>query len=419
MTTVSSIIGKTSPKALDDKDFLKAINKFSSYTGLKTTTSMIDNIDDKYKYLYDIPTFLGIEVEVEGINYKAVLPKFWEGKMDGSLRGPQEERAEFCTLPLTPRQSLIATSFLWTMMKELGKPSFSWRTSVHDHLNVIDLKETEVKALMTLSALFEPLLFGYVGASRAQSVFCVPITESYSHQLLSNYIHGRVGLKKLAQEDWYKYSSVNMARLFDRPSEPSLGTIEFRHMGGTSNVNTILRWHSIVLQLFKASIAMPLPAVKDAVLGINNIARYRDLVYSVFTSDVAEYLDVTDFQSLLNGPIAKVKELFITSPKLEPTKAKSALAMYAIHLNKKSPKRKKAPPKKFHEGAAAEAFAGLAAHFDSAIPVTLPGSFFQAFAASADQAVPGDSIHPTNWNDIESSLPPPIPTIQIIDDFEE
>lgn len=345
MTTISSIIDLNSPKPLEDKEFDAAIKKFSTYTGLKPMIAMIDNIDEKYKYLYDIPTFLGIEVEVEGVNYKAVLPKFWEGKQDGSLRGPQEERAEFTTIPLRPRQALIATAILWPIMKELGKPSFSWRTSVHDHINVMDLREEEFKSLMVLSALFEPLLFNYVGGSRAQSVFCVPITESCSHQLLGGYLRGKIGFRKLVLEKWYKYSSVNMARLLDRPSEPRLGTVEFRHMGGTANVNVVLRWHAIILCLFKAAIAINLPTLKALVLEMDSLAKYRALMDMVFPPSLSEHMGTITFQSI-GETISKVKEFFVNPPKLEPVKPKSALAAYAAHLYKKKPERKKAPPKK-------------------------------------------------------------------------
>jgi hypothetical protein len=230
----------------------------------------------------------------------------------------------------------------------LGKPSFSWRTSVHDHLNVIDLKETELKSLMVLSSLFEPSLFHYVGQERAQSVFCVPLTESISHYFLWQYLHGKRSLKMLAQEDWYKYSSVNMARLVDRGvHEPGIGTIEFRHMGGTGNINTVLRWHSIILQLFRAAIAIPYPTVRDHVLGISTATHYRDLLHHIFKDDVASYLEIDDFKGLYSGPIAKVKELFVLPKKQEPVRAKSALAAYANHMYKtQGQKRKKVPGKK-------------------------------------------------------------------------
>jgi hypothetical protein len=346
--TIATLIHKTSPKALADKDFDKLLVNYLTYTGIKLSPGFVGSVEKKYKHLFDIPTFLGIEVEVEGINHKAVVPKFWDGKLDGSLRGPQEERTEFCTIPLTPRQAMVASAVLWNIMKDLGTPSFSWRTSVHDHLNVIDLKESELKSLMVLSSLFEPSLFHYVGKERAQSVFCVPLTESVSHYQLWQYLNGKRGLKALAAEDWYKYSSVNMARLIDRPHEPGIGTIEFRHMGGTGNINTVLRWHSILLQLFKASIAIPYSTVREYVLEISTSKHYRDLLYHIFDDDAAQHLEMDNFPNLYSGPIAKVKELFVPPKKQEPVKPKSALAAYASHIYKQQEKkRKKVPGKKF------------------------------------------------------------------------
>jgi hypothetical protein len=127
-------------------------------------------------------------------------------------------------------------------------------------------------------------------------------------------------------------------------------------MGGTGNINTVLRWHSIILQLFRASIAIPYPTVKDHVLGINTAKHYRDLIHHVFNEDVASYLEVDDFKGICSSPIAKVKELFVLPKKQEPVKPKSALAAYANHIYKKQGLRgKKVSGKKFPSSLSATA----------------------------------------------------------------
>lgn len=364
---ISKITLLESPKSISDKEFIHCLAKWSKYTKLDTTINM-KGLDEKFKHVYDVPTLVGIEVEVEGVKSGIPLPDFWRGKEDGSLRGAS---AEFFSIPLTPRQAFYATSLLYSAMKKLSNrgPDFSWRTSIQDHLNLLDLKEENLKVLLILSIIMERFMFEFVGGKRNQSVFCVPLTESLSINHLAAYIQGRMTLPVLVAE-WQKYSSVNLKRLFPLDGVPGIGTIEFRHLGGTKNLPLVLGWHSLLLQLFRASTKVSLDQLYEIVIGgLPSSKAYADFVASVFSPEIVSQFKEEDLPILMSSPISKTKELFIKTPKSEGVKLRSSLAAYATYVHKKS-KKKTSEMKKKTLGPHPEDFDGFAVYTTIATTTT-------------------------------------------------
>ena len=117
--TISKITGIEIPIPLSDENFTKTIKKYSKYSQIFQKKDLATL--EKYKEVFEVPTFVGIEVEVEGLSPKIPLPSFWNGKEDNSLR----KGAEFYSAPLTPRQAFFATSFLYSTLGKLTnkKPS--------------------------------------------------------------------------------------------------------------------------------------------------------------------------------------------------------------------------------------------------------------------------------------------------------
>lgn len=174
---------------------------------------------------------IGIEVEVENVGrVRSGVNAVWQQINDGSLRN---DGREYITMPVP---AAYAPDLLHNLMR-VGlrqECSFSPRTSVHVHLNMQDVELEQVGDLLLLYTLFERTLFRFVGRNRARNPYCVPIAET---GLLGNFVQEGI------RGRWEKYAGFNLLPLRDK------GTVEFRHMHGTSDVVKLSRWIDLVTQL--------------------------------------------------------------------------------------------------------------------------------------------------------------------------
>lgn len=191
-------------------------------------------------------TSVGMEVEVEGLHGVIGNLKHWQLSRDGSL----QNGVEFISHPVWGTAITGALEELGEYFKE-NPPYISFRTSIHVHVNCLDMEADALVRLMLLYLMYEPALFRlHQKWNRYYNIFCVPAHESLGIQksyaemisMLENqgHIADGYGLSK--------YSALNINPL------RQLGTIEFRHMGGTDNVNEISAWVNVLLQLKAAAI---------------------------------------------------------------------------------------------------------------------------------------------------------------------
>lgn len=170
---------------------------------------------------------LGIEVEVE--NYDGQLrrfaPIYWKSVEDGSLRN---NGIEFVSCPLSGHNIDYGLAELDYILKSF-EPSWSVRTSIHVHVNVSSMTVKQYITLIALYAFFEDVLFSFVDSKRKGNPYCYPITSLNPHD---------VGL---AEE--LKYCSLNTG------ATARYGTIEFRHLEGTSDIQKIRRWVQVCSKL--------------------------------------------------------------------------------------------------------------------------------------------------------------------------
>lgn len=152
---------------------------------------------------------------------------------DNSLRN---NGREFTTMPSKLEQQLDTFQQLHKTLS-LGKDPFSERTSIHVHVNARELNVNEVRQMVLTYALLEPLFFEYVGPVRKGSIFCVPLNYTYLPSLY------RLPTTQL-RDRWHKYTAFNILPL------NQFGTIEFRHMYGTGNVETMAFWLGALKELY-------------------------------------------------------------------------------------------------------------------------------------------------------------------------
>jgi len=220
---------------------------------------------------------VGVEIEVEHPpNTEELVSKgLWQAVRENSLREVKGRRPiELITLPLFGEDLLNAFTHLDEAFKE-GEAQFSARTSVHVHIEVVDMEKEDLIKLLLLYTSLERILFHHCGADRADNLYCLPYYKADHFKTLLYQV-----FDALTEEDthnaqsviynWPKYSALNLRRIAD------LGTIEFRQHHGTADSKKILTW-----------IKMLLCIKRYAIEGVKDIHDFPNLV-SGFAAD--EYL---------------------------------------------------------------------------------------------------------------------------------
>ena len=168
----------------------------------------------------------GVELEIESFS-DAMYPGSWHIEEDGSLRN---NGMEVISSPL--RISDLVEGFKYVHRESSfrkPKEKFSDRTSIHVHINCLDLTQEQTKSMVLWYALFEPVFFAMVHPSRRNNIHCVGLDQTMLCE------HYRRSLPLYVQR-WSKYTALNLLPLQE------LGTIEFRHMEGHDDPERFRAW---------------------------------------------------------------------------------------------------------------------------------------------------------------------------------
>ncbi len=230
---------------------------------------------------------VGIEIEVENLDmsdkYKL---KLWNQVGDGSIvRG-----VEFVSKPIWGTAIKDALDEIRVVFKK-HDPYLSFRTSVHVHLNVLDMSPEQLEHFVFLYVMYEvPLFRLHEDWGRYDNIFCVPVRKSMKVQdgyalLLADLRRNTVRPEYVG----YKYSAFN-------PNSLALfGTMEFRHMGGTADMDRVDEWINILLQLkLAADEGLTLDQPSDV------FGKYQGLL-DIRPQDIAEGLELIDYITMKRG----------------------------------------------------------------------------------------------------------------------
>jgi len=200
---------------------------------------------------------MGLEIEVENVIFRDdnistifrenlessdILPSlFFKAVEDGSLRN---YGLEFVSKPGLTGQEILAGLDLLFNQTKLFRYTFdtSHRTSIHVHVNVLDLTYLQLKRLYLWYLILEPLFFSLSG-NRNRNIFCVPVTQTYFDFYKFAISSNAVGFDNHLNR-WKKYCAFNMLPV------PKFGTVEFRHHAGTNNSDVITNWMTFIYQFF-------------------------------------------------------------------------------------------------------------------------------------------------------------------------
>lgn len=262
-------------------------------------------------------TLLGIEVEVENIKSPLPLTHYWSSKADGSLRN---NGAEFVSNPLQAYQVPYAIEHLNTEMFKLNKPDFSNRTSTHIHLNCQDLTQDEIWVLVILYCIFEKHFYKVAGTKRLNSIFCVPVYRCNLLHRLDNLIYHQ------QTDTWSKYCGLNLLPLYPNGVTGTYGTIEFRHLYGTTDPEILYEWIDYILALRKLAKEISKDELIHLLKEMNTTSSYKHLYYR-FIKDQKPLLTSNDeFESC----ISHVKRELFGNDYLKTLKPTTSSAFWVV-----------------------------------------------------------------------------------------
>lgn len=184
---------------------------------------------------------LGIEIEVEGANLPAP-PAYWRREEDGSLRGGENAEYVF-RKPLTLEQAHSALMQLGEAYKaNNSRIDDSVRAGIHVHVNVQDLSLIELFNFITVYVVLEEILVDHCGEGRQGNLFCLRAMDAgYLISTIRRAIAKRQF--RVLGNDELRYSSMNVKSL------STYGSLEFRAMRGTSDMDKIYDWAKLLLNL--------------------------------------------------------------------------------------------------------------------------------------------------------------------------
>lgn len=218
----------------------------------------------------------GAELEIEAVGDWSSV--FTENnrisvEQDGSLRNNGRE----FLLPPSKSAQLV------TLFKELHESNidyrtphkeerFTERTSIHVHVNCMWSTEEQVKDLLLLYAIVEPIFMSYVGHARRDNIHCMPLFSTHMPSYYGSSL-------KTIRDRWHKYTALNLLPLSD------IGTVEFRHMYGTDDVAIFKTWLSMLETLWVYAQAWGGLSEKDLL----STEKLQGLVANLLTPDYFKY----------------------------------------------------------------------------------------------------------------------------------
>lgn len=189
---------------------------------------------------------VGIEIECEGNKFKQkMLPVEWKYERDGSLRGRSsaeyilKEPVKFDEVPRVVKELYGCMDKFGTVLDD------SHRTSVHVHLNAQKFHLNRVCSFVALYYAVEEILTEWCGDRRVGNLFCLRAKDAPAAitRLKSFFVSD--GTSTIPSG--LHYAGLNVHAL------SKFGSIEIRSLRGVTDPDTVLRWISILENIYRLS----------------------------------------------------------------------------------------------------------------------------------------------------------------------
>lgn len=291
MTSVPKTASSPTPNT---NSLLQDIVKYKAMTLRKNESNAFERthtLKEKPMEWCTTQGMVGIEIEVENITNSLHPLAYWDIKADGSLRN---NGVELVSVPLQIKQVQLALEHAYNVLTEHNKPDFSNRTSVHIHVNCRDLTQNQIYNFILLYALFEKHFYAFAGNKRMNSIFCVPLFRTNQLNVLDNVVYG-------LSPNWHKYCGINLLPLYQNQVTQGYGTIEFRHLYGTSNQREILEWINDIMCLRKYACEISKDDLLKNIKEMNTTSSYISLYSQVFAKGRKVLSNKKDFEECVSN----------------------------------------------------------------------------------------------------------------------
>jgi hypothetical protein len=165
----------------------------------------------------------------------------------------------------------------------------------------------EVGAMSVLYLLFERAFFKFAGRNRDKSIFCVPYQDSLAYTKMVEHlidVTNNNGARVDIFNKFHKYHAYNMKPI------STFGTIEFRHMAGTMDEETLTIWVNLILCLKNYAIGHSLTDILSVAYELTTTSKYSVLTQEVF-GEYAKYMMCDVSEEDMYSCILSIKEAFI------------------------------------------------------------------------------------------------------------
>lgn len=245
---------------------------------------------------YDI----GLEIEIERItNHSPTEYGVWSARGDGSLR---DSGMEFVSSPIRGQRIEFALNQFFGSLKQ-QKYNFSPRTSIHVHLNALDMYPHQIGGLLMTYLAFEKLLYAFVGGDREQNNFCVPLLDVVLYsRLIHNFVDENFQVPIGMQHHRYLGLNVDAIRKF--------GSLEFRHLGGTDDKSKIINWINLIFCLKTFAMTNGWEAIKTRIDALNTNSSYQAFFNDVW-GQYGYLLNAVDLKRDMEYAVTKIKKFLI------------------------------------------------------------------------------------------------------------
>ena len=253
-----------------------------------------------------LPDWLvGLELEIEGWPHS--MEQRFGGMSfteDGSLRATAAGRGvEAITKPVAIKYVPKMLSAFYKHFS-ITESNYSERCSTHVHFNVEPLEFSHISTIALVYQTVERLLFDFVGHDRGNNIFCVPWYQcNLSYNIVSQ-------IEKSGHDvfrRWQKYSALNLIPIVEQ------GTVEFRHLHGTCDVDLITNWICLLAKIVEYSQKVELDVAQKLILNMNTVSNYHQWLHSVF-GDFTGLLQRDGFEQVLSKGVIDSK-LSLMKPK--------------------------------------------------------------------------------------------------------
>lgn len=231
----------------------------------------------------------GIELEIENLPeghdwYLANAGDFWNVEEDGSLR-PRGQAWEFISAPAPMGVVLAETEFLFENIRVTEERNYTDRCSIHLHTNVQDWTQQQVGTLALVYPVFEDVLFQFInhhkkkeeqGYCRDTNLYCIPWNACRHNRNVVEKLFGNPGVVR----DWQKYTALNFLPIMDK------GTVEWRHMHGTRDMEKLTMWFNIIGAIMRFSKETPFPEVVATIRALNDVSTYQQFFEQVLRNSL-------------------------------------------------------------------------------------------------------------------------------------